>query len=315
METLINLCELLKCTRRTVLSYVERGLIAEPAKENENGIFFYEEDVKKALKIEGTIDKLLTLDEANLYLISINVKYTINWFVNNRHINQYQIINEKGMKYYYMFYELEQLKTFLLFQQIPIKTITEHFNIMSKQSLKIVEGFLSESNFKIIDLFLSRVEKNVLKNYFIDKMTIDEISSRNDIDKYRVRIFIDKIVDKIVDNFSSIQDLPFAFIKQQQLIQQVEEQKIEINFLKNKINNLESNSVNISKCFNSEIKLSDLDFSLRASNFFKKMKITTLRDLLSYSEKDLLKFKKIGPKTLIEIKELLKTKNLELQAI
>lgn len=57
-------------------------------------------------------------------------------------------------------------------------------------------------------------------------------------------------------------------------------------------------------------KLSDLDLSVRALNCLKAANIHTLADLVSYNKNDLLKFRNFGKKSLSEIEELLKNKNL-----
>lgn len=58
-------------------------------------------------------------------------------------------------------------------------------------------------------------------------------------------------------------------------------------------------------------KLIDLDLSVRALNCLKSAEIVTLGDLLTYNKADLLKFRNFGKKSLAELENLVKSKNLE----
>ncbi|MGB4790611.1 MAG: DNA-directed RNA polymerase subunit alpha [Bacteroidales bacterium] len=59
-----------------------------------------------------------------------------------------------------------------------------------------------------------------------------------------------------------------------------------------------------------QTKLSDLDLSVRAINCLKAADIETLGQLVSYSKNDLLKFRNFGKKSLSEVEEVVKSKNL-----
>ena len=53
-----------------------------------------------------------------------------------------------------------------------------------------------------------------------------------------------------------------------------------------------------------------MDLSVRALNCLKAADVDTLGDLVSYSKNDLLKFRNFGKKSLAELEELVKSKNL-----
>ncbi|MBN2730469.1 MAG: DNA-directed RNA polymerase subunit alpha [Bacteroidales bacterium] len=57
-------------------------------------------------------------------------------------------------------------------------------------------------------------------------------------------------------------------------------------------------------------KLTDLDLSVRALNCLKAADVETLGQLVSYNKNDLLKFRNFGKKSLAELEELVKSKNL-----
>ncbi len=58
-------------------------------------------------------------------------------------------------------------------------------------------------------------------------------------------------------------------------------------------------------------KLVDLDLSVRALNCLKAADVETLGDLVTFNKNDLLKFRNFGKKSLTELEELVKMKNLE----
>jgi len=57
-------------------------------------------------------------------------------------------------------------------------------------------------------------------------------------------------------------------------------------------------------------KLVDMDLSVRALNCLKAADVETLGDLVSYNKADLLKFRNFGKKSLTELEELVRAKNL-----
>ena len=58
-------------------------------------------------------------------------------------------------------------------------------------------------------------------------------------------------------------------------------------------------------------KLVDLDLSVRALNCLKIAEVETLGDLVQFNKNDLLKFRNFGKKSLTELEELMRAKNLE----
>lgn len=58
-------------------------------------------------------------------------------------------------------------------------------------------------------------------------------------------------------------------------------------------------------------KLLDLDLSVRALNCLKSAEVETLGDLVSFNKQDLLKFRNFGRKSLTELENLVRSKNLE----
>jgi DNA-directed RNA polymerase subunit alpha len=57
-------------------------------------------------------------------------------------------------------------------------------------------------------------------------------------------------------------------------------------------------------------RLIDLDLSVRALNCLKAAEVETLGELVSFNRNDLLKFRNFGKKSLTELEELVRAKNL-----
>ncbi len=57
-------------------------------------------------------------------------------------------------------------------------------------------------------------------------------------------------------------------------------------------------------------KLVDMDLSVRALNCLKAADVDTMGDLVSFTKADLLKFRNFGKKSLTELEELVRSKNL-----
>lgn len=58
-------------------------------------------------------------------------------------------------------------------------------------------------------------------------------------------------------------------------------------------------------------KLVDMDLSVRALNCLKAAEVETLGELVSFNRNDLLKFRNFGKKSLTELEQLVKSKNME----
>jgi len=71
---------------------------------------------------------------------------------------------------------------------------------------------------------------------------------------------------------------------------------------------LDENTLHMRQLLNT--KLVDMDLSVRALNCLKAADVETLGDLVSFNKADLLKFRNFGKKSLTELEELVRAKNL-----
>ncbi|HPE33946.1 MAG TPA: DNA-directed RNA polymerase subunit alpha [Bacteroidales bacterium] len=78
---------------------------------------------------------------------------------------------------------------------------------------------------------------------------------------------------------------------------------------KNVTEEFDENSLHIRQLL--KTKLVDLDLSVRALNCLKAADVETMGDLVTFNKNDLLKFRNFGKKSLTELEELVKSKNLE----
>jgi DNA-directed RNA polymerase subunit alpha len=78
---------------------------------------------------------------------------------------------------------------------------------------------------------------------------------------------------------------------------------------KNVTEEFDENSLHVRQLL--KTKLIDLDLSVRALNCLKAADVETLGDLVAFNKNDLLKFRNFGKKSLTELEELVKAKNLE----
>ena len=78
---------------------------------------------------------------------------------------------------------------------------------------------------------------------------------------------------------------------------------------KNVTEEFDENSLHIRQLL--KTKLLDLDLSVRALNCLKAADVETLGDLVAFNKNDLLKFRNFGKKSLTELEDLVKAKNLE----
>lgn len=78
---------------------------------------------------------------------------------------------------------------------------------------------------------------------------------------------------------------------------------------KNVTEEFDENSLHVRQLL--KTKLVDLDLSVRALNCLKAADVETLGDLVAFNKNDLLKFRNFGKKSLTELEEFVKSKNLE----
>src|SRR5574344_1867373 len=162
-------------------------------------------------------------------------------------------------------------------------------------------------------------EENVKTNDPIGTIAIDSIFTpiknvQYSIENYRVeqRTDYEKLIFEIETDGSitpknALKEAALILIKHFVLFS---DEKIDIQTETKSINDeFDEETLHIRQLL--KTKLTDMDLSVRALNCLKSAEVETLGDLVCYSKADLLKFRNFGRKSLTELENLVKSKNLE----
>lgn len=149
---------------------------------------------------------------------------------------------------------------------------------------------------------------------FIDSIHTPIINVKYDIENYRVEQKTD--YEKLVFEISTDGSISpkealkeaakilihhFMLFSDERITLDTEEKTVTEEF--------DENSLHVRQLL--KTKLVDLDLSVRALNCLKAADVDTLGDLVAFNKNDLLKFRNFGKKSLTELEELVKVKNLE----
>ena len=162
-------------------------------------------------------------------------------------------------------------------------------------------------------------EENVKSNDPIGTIAIDSIFTpiknvKYSVENYRVeqRTDYEKLVFEIESDGSitpknALKEAALILIQHLVLFS---DEKIDIQTeVKNQSNEFDEETLHIRQLL--KTKLVDMDLSVRALNCLKSAEVETLGELVQFAKSDLLKFRNFGRKSLTELENLVKSKNLE----
>ncbi len=140
--------------------------------------------------------------------------------------------------------------------------------------------------------------KNV--QYHIENYRVEQ---KTDYEKLLIEIITDGAVHpkEALKEASKILIQHFMLFSDEKITLETDEKTVAEEF--------DENSLHIRQLL--KTKLTDLDLSVRALNCLKAADVETLGDLVQYNKNDLLKFRNFGRKSLTELEDLVKSKNLE----
>ncbi|HPE85860.1 MAG: DNA-directed RNA polymerase subunit alpha [Bacteroidia bacterium] len=140
--------------------------------------------------------------------------------------------------------------------------------------------------------------KNV--NFHIDNFRVEQ---KTDYEKLTMEIITDGSIHPkdALKEASKILIQHFMLFSDEKITLETDEKTVAEEF--------DESSLHIRQLLKS--KLIDLDLSVRALNCLKAADVETLGDLVQYNKNDLLKFRNFGRKSLTELEDLVKAKNLE----
>ena len=242
----------------------------------------------------------------------------------------YQVlISIAGVKYDKTFKTLEEARKYLNNSKMyatrkdidwPYNLIDELFpNTETLDYDYVLENF--EKNFNFILNSLTIREAEILDGYYKKGYLLDSLALQYEISRTRVQQIIHKALRKI-KHPSRCAYLKYGIeFKQKQ--DNVERLKMELDIEINRLNDLIYHKRDIIRKLKIEIdeeietesnilcrNFHELDFSCRTYNCLKRAGIKTIGDLISKSEKDMMKVRNLGRKSLKEIKEKLEALGL-----
>lgn len=171
----------------------------------------------------------------------------------------------------------------------------------SKMGRLGVESLLWSIYVTMRDVGLFNERERGIFSMIIEGSTLEEVSKKYDITKERVRQIFCR----------SLRRARYAIEKFAYERKKIEEYKkrIEILEVENRILRKESNTQDTER-----LKISlliDMEFSVRALSCFKTAKIETLEELIRTPSTELLKYRNIGRKTIMEIRDYMKAHNID----
>lgn len=156
--------------------------------------------------------------------------------------------------------------------------------------------------------FLNNREKNILENFPLDEKNLSEIG----IGKWYARRIFNRSYHKIKQKFQSLPQLIEENKKYLERIRMLEEKVKMLGGGKNMSYSEIKMENNILRAYATPLENADL--SVRAYNCLQAAEAKTLGDVVvNYSEKDLLRFRNTGRKTVDKIKSVLEKYGLRLK--
>lgn len=152
----------------------------------------------------------------------------------------------------------------------------------------------------VLDVLADR-EKKVLIDV-MEGCPYEDIGEGLGLTRERVRQIFLKSLRRISASMVSYRQMLNETIELRRLRDEVREKDRELRRLRKMLNVPEQNS---EECKLKNIKLVDMELSVRALNCLKSAQIYTIGDLLEYDRMDLLKFRNFGNKSLNELDDLL----------
>lgn len=162
-------------------------------------------------------------------------------------------------------------------------------------------------------------EENKKPNDIINTIAIDSIHTpiknvKYEVDNYRVeqktdyeKLVLEIITDGSISSKDALKEAATILIQHFMLFS---DEKITLESDKKVITEeFDENTLYTRQLL--KTKLVDLDLSVRALNCLKSAEIETLGQLISFNKADLLKFRNFGKKSLAELENLVKSKNME----
>ncbi len=307
---------LLKKDYRTIMSYVEKGLIPKIALDEKN-MTIDSALLAKELGVEDFDEPFI---DENLVreILELPKKINLHKFCKDAGINMYQLSNKHSQKFFFRESDIKN------HAEIKIELLPFE---LEKQSRKNIAVLISEQLIVINIITGTARSAEVLKE-FINGYNLKEIGERLGISRERVRqiLFLTKkrlsSKSEIIKEWLNVWgDSRFANMRPENILKYTERIVAENFELKNKL--LEKISEEeIGKTISGidgvkyrilDAPISALEISPRLRNCLTELNIESFRDILNYPASHYFKLKNVGNITLLEIKELVSKNGFQLR--
>jgi RNA polymerase sigma factor (sigma-70 family) len=322
----INIARILSCSRRTIDSYVEKGLLPEPVSEKEGILYFSKDAVVEALGLKNLDESLISIHEA-AKILNVNIVF-IESLVKEGRFTEIRLKGNIKSKRFYLKREIEEF-------DIEIEMVSKPLSLRKEN--RLIKILFSDTNSTVIQHLLTDREFEILKMVYVDKKNYEEIGAYYDLTKQRVSQIFEKAMRKLETRLKNAIPIMKRMVEQETLLDMelkyaekfeeqvrklndlnvfIEHAQVKINIVPNIKKSVIENYYDVLKSTPlidvMKIKIGDLDFSVRTLNCMKRYNVETIGDLVSLTEKDLIEFRNFGKTSLEEINKLLSNLDLKL---
>lgn len=263
-----------------------------------------EEKIAKKLGIDIRSCKFICLDKELCHRILNETPISINEAVKKYHISESTIKRyiRNGLLSVFQNKEAKGSKMFIFENELTELVGKEIYPRNGLSSAYIV----NETNkfyMTILRPILTYKEYNIIKSIILDKKPTSVICEEQDLSRERVRQILRKGMFKVKRYVSMYPE--YETLKEELSLLREEKRKI-TNYLLG-VKNENSKELELftkqQELFNT--KITSLQMSVRAYNVLYSGNIETIGDLVSYNRSDMLKFRNLGKKVLMELEQLL----------
>lgn len=276
--------------RRILLSSLEGFAITHVKIEGINHEFSTIDGV-----VEDVVDIIMNLKQVRFKQVDSDVNEEIATII----IKDKEVLKAGDFNNYLTKFHVINTDLEICHLALPLK-FTMEITIQKGRGYLLVEEHSNIRDLPIGTIALDAIFTPIKKvNYWVDNYRVEQ---KTDYEKLQIEV----VTDGSIEPKNALSEAAKILI-QHFLLFTNEKYAIEID---EKVDSelIDDNDSYIKQLM--KTKLADLDLSVRALNCLKSANIITLGDLVSYNKSDLLKFRNFGKKSLAEIEELLKSKNL-----
>lgn len=282
----------------TVPSYIKKGIIPKIA-INKNSNAIDANFLAKKLGVENFEEPFIDQAEARV-ILGISDKVDIVSFCKRKGINMYRISSIRGVRYLFRESDLAKHTSFQL-EFFPFELEEKEKRTFRKLS----NNFLSQ----MISLFESSRTVEIFISYLSGE-NLEDIGKKYGVGGERVRQILERNLEKLTERFEKMHGWTEAFrgtkyvtMDPKSFVQTVKNLEFENSYLHDKVKEMtiefgEETQIPLEIL---EIKISNLDISVRAKNCLHDADVFTLKDLQKYKVSHLRKIRNLGTRSIDEI--------------